>query len=121
MQGMSDQAPPGWYPEQQTGVQRWWDGTQWGASAMVVQPVPRIPLNSTAAASYWLGLFAFLIFLLWPVAMLAGGAAVVLGILGYREARRKRHRGTGYATWGVILGGLAFLFGLTATIVTIAG
>ena len=39
----SPQTPPGWYPDQ-SGQQRWWDGTQWGqvapsqVPAVVAQP-----------------------------------------------------------------------------------
>ncbi len=30
--------PPGWYPDPQ-GVNRWWDGTQWGQAAVTPTPV----------------------------------------------------------------------------------
>jgi uncharacterized Tic20 family protein len=30
--------PPGWYPDAQ-GVNRWWDGSQWGQAAAVPAPV----------------------------------------------------------------------------------
>jgi uncharacterized Tic20 family protein len=30
--------PPGWYPDAQ-GVNRWWDGTQWGQAAVTPTPV----------------------------------------------------------------------------------
>lgn len=36
---MSQQMPPGWYPDpSRPGTQRWWDGTEWGAEAVPLPP-----------------------------------------------------------------------------------
>lgn len=47
--GNGPAAPPGWYPDQVNGGQRWWDGTAWGPYA---PPEPRqLPLYPDARAA----------------------------------------------------------------------
>lgn len=41
----SPPVPAGWYPDPQTGHQRWWDGAQWGPFAPPANPMHQQPVQ----------------------------------------------------------------------------
>lgn len=49
---MSQNAPAGWYP-QQDGSERWWDGQAWSAHSRPVPPPPTAPMPSSHAAGIY--------------------------------------------------------------------
>lgn len=48
-------APPGWYPDPQTGQQRYWDGTSWAAGHAPVTVAPRGPMTDSEARQWAMG------------------------------------------------------------------
>jgi TM2 domain-containing membrane protein YozV len=49
---MSQNAPAGWYP-QQDGSERWWDGQAWSAHSRAVPPPPTTPMPSAHVAGVY--------------------------------------------------------------------
>lgn len=103
--GNGPSAPPGWYPDQVNGGQRWWDGTAWGPYA---PPEPRqlpfYPDARTATASEertWATWSHLGPLLMGVVAMLVTGGAlsiltfvfplIVMNTVGSRSARVRAH------------------------------
>lgn len=125
-------AAPGWYPDE-TGRQRWWDGSQWGgyaASPLVYAQVPqqvtivRAPTNGLAVASMVIGISATV--LSWTIILLfftvpASLIGLILGILGLNTARKMDGRGKGMAITGIVLCALPFVIGGILIIMSIAG
>lgn len=81
------------------------------APAVATTPVPG-PTNGLAIAALVVGIVAFISGWAPIWGLLAGGAAVVLGILGL-----KKPGGKGMAIAGIITGGLGALWGLVVTII----
>jgi TM2 domain-containing membrane protein YozV len=49
---MSQNAPAGWYP-QQDGSERWWDGQAWSAHSRPMPPPPTAPMSNTHVAGMY--------------------------------------------------------------------
>ncbi|MFF7332494.1 DUF4190 domain-containing protein [Streptomyces sp. NPDC008150] len=75
------------------------------------------PSNGMGVTAMVLGIVGIVLFCLWPVTPFIGAAAVVLGILGRRKARRGQATNGGQALAGIICGSVAFVIG--AAIVTL--
>lgn len=78
-----DKLPPGWYPEPNGVMQRFWDGRQWTEhTAPFVTPYPQSP---QAGRTYWSVLFAVvflgaaLALVLWPVRQDVAGTTISCG------------------------------------------
>jgi hypothetical protein len=110
--------PPGWHVEPTTGLNRWWDGANWGAyqqqaapSVVVLQSVPQ---NGFAIAALILGIWGFLTTAI-PlfIGLFVGGIpdilAIIFGILGIVRANKMGGKGLPLAVIGLVLGSLAFL------------
>ncbi len=118
----SQSPPPGWYPDPWgTSPRRYWDGAAWTGYTDSASPYASVattaktdPLRMVlpigrsgwAIVAGYLGLFSVL-FVFAPFALLAG-------VLGLREIKRKPElMGTGRAWFGIVMGGLfTILLGL---------
>ncbi|MDQ0810869.1 hypothetical protein QFZ63_002583 [Streptomyces sp. B3I7] len=89
--GYGPQAGPGAYP--------------WGG-------MPLAPQNGVSTASLVLGIITVVIFCLWPVSILLGVLAVILGIVGRRRAGRGESTNPGQALAGIICGAVGALLGV---------
>ena len=104
--------PAGWYYDQTSGRQRWWDGTQWTENFAVAAPAG--PTNGVAIAAFILGLVGFFLTPIpFFIGLFLGGLpallAVILGIVGITRAPAFGGRGLPLAVVGVVLGGLAIV------------
>lgn len=69
-----------------------------------------MPTNSLASWSFGLGLLSMaLLLLFWPASPLVALAAIVLGVLGIRAARRFEFGGEGRALVGIGYGAIALI------------
>jgi|GEM_PF-1248886 len=133
---MTQQHPAGWYDDG-SGQQRWFDGQTWTEQTRPVPPPTGMPLNENATAgsptgpslycyptgpvaspakglavaALTTGIVAFLTGWVPVWGILAGGAAVTLGVLALRG-----RQSTGLSITGIILGALAVLASLLTTI-----
>jgi hypothetical protein len=78
--------------------------------------------NACAVASLIVGLiglmFGLAMFILFPIALALGAAAIALGIIGRRKAAREPQAGKRtMATWGVVLGVATFACGVAGAVV----
>jgi hypothetical protein len=78
-----DQLPPGWYPEPNGVMQRFWDGREWTEhTAPFEAPYPE---SARAGRTYWSVLFAIIFLgaaaalILWPVHQDLAGSSVSCG------------------------------------------
>ena len=60
-------APPGWYPDPQTGAQRYWDGTQWTQHAPVAASGPVDPYANSKQLAMFAHLSALLTGFIGPL------------------------------------------------------
>jgi hypothetical protein len=95
--------PPGWYPDQ-TGNQRWWDGTQWGVYA----PAPTTRFSGVAIAGMILGILAILGSYVTGAVLLAAAGMLCSG-LGLTNTKGGAMRGRGFAITGWICSGVAVI------------
>ncbi|MBN9240763.1 MAG: hypothetical protein BGO97_13705 [Micrococcales bacterium 70-64] len=132
---------PGWYPDPQGSGERWWNGASWsdtrrGAAAAPPPPAARpdpyarpttvVPSGATVDLSQ--NRFALLAIILGFVGLFAsitGPAAIVLGLLGIRQARRLAAGGRplssiAIAAIGVVLGAIATVILITSIVAVIA-
>lgn len=105
--------PAGWYFDQSSGRQRWWDGSRWTEN-FAVAGTPAGPSNSAATASFVLGLIGFFLTPIpFFIGLFLGGIpallAVIFGIVGISRARPLGGRGLAFAIVGLVLGSLAVL------------
>jgi hypothetical protein len=82
-------------------------------------PPPAKPTNGLAVAALVVGLIALLICWVPVIGILAGLVALGLGIAGWVRASRTG-TGTGLAVAGTVLGGLAVIAGILATVVLVS-
>lgn len=110
---------PGWYPDRATpGVERWWDGTTWGAPTRppegLARPLPPLVLkNAPATAGMWLGIASLVV----NTFLVTSLAAIVLSALGLTRA--SRFTTAGYAPVGrtkAVLGLILAVLGAGGTV-----
>lgn len=108
-------AAPGWYPDPNTGQQRYWDGASWGPTApqqQYVQPSGN-GFAVTALVCGIIGAVLALIPLLFILGWALGLVALIFGILGWRKANSDPTAGKkGMAIAGTILGVVAIGLGI---------
>lgn len=123
-ENVSQSPPPaGWYPDN-SGRQRWWDGSQWTEH---YQPVPPVVLilqaNGYAIASMVLGITGFalsLTIILIVVAIPMAVVGFILGFIGLGNANRSGGRGRAQAITGIVLCGLPFVLWIIGSIMSLA-
>lgn len=84
-------------------------GYPWGA-------MPLGPQNGLSTASLVLGIISLVIFCLWPVAIILGVLAVILGFVGRRRAKRGESTNPGQALAGIICGAVGVVLGVTLVV-----
>jgi len=86
---------------------------------MTTPPPPAaagLPNSGKSLASMIVGIVAFLSCLYWFMALPGGIVAIILGVLGRRDAAAGTHSGGGMAMTGIILGAVAVILGLLGAI-----
>ncbi len=84
-------------------------GYPWGA-------MPLAPQNGVSTASLVLGIISLVIFCLWPVAIILGVLAVILGFVGRRRAKRGESTNPGQALAGIVCGAVGLVLGATLVV-----
>lgn len=112
--------PAGWYANPEGLGQRYWDGAAWTQHMNATPPPPQVaaptaavvqPTNGIALAALITGIAGALIGgamnILFFMGLALGATAFILGAIGRRREYRRK-----MATWGMLLGVLAFGFGI---------
>ncbi|MEY9953925.1 DUF2510 domain-containing protein [Leifsonia sp. EB34] len=131
--------PPGWYPDADTRLQRWWDGLRWTDSVRPLAPSAPVagppPSNGFATAALAAGIVAAAVVvlalatgggfdpLLALLTLLGVGLSVGLGIPALIRAGRlaPQRIGRARAIWGICLGGGALLGCVLAVVLVFGG
>jgi hypothetical protein len=84
--------------------------------------MPPTPNNGMGTASMVVGIISAIGFCMWPIAIIGGIVAVVLGVLARQKARRGEATNAGQALAGIICGsvGLALAIGMIVTLVLVS-
>jgi hypothetical protein len=78
--------------------------------------MPLAPQNGLSTASLVLGIISLVIFCLWPVSIILGVLAVILGFVGRRRAGRGESTNPGQALAGIICGAVGLVLGVTLVV-----
>ncbi|WP_234307643.1 MULTISPECIES: DUF4190 domain-containing protein [unclassified Streptomyces] len=78
--------------------------------------MPLAPQNGVSTASLVLGIISLVIFCLWPVAIILGVLAVILGFVGRRRAKRGESTNPGQALAGIVCGAVGLVLGATLVV-----
>ena len=114
----------GWYPdpENPSAARRYWDGEQWSESRAPVEAEASGPRNGMAVTAFVLGLVGAVLGLIiaviaYPIPLALGIAAVPLGLIARRRAKKNPGVGRkGLATWAVVLGLLSVTWGIIGAV-----
>jgi hypothetical protein len=127
------EAPPtpsgsaGWFPDPDnpTVSRRYWDGQHWTEHRAPVEAAASAataPSNGMAVTAFVLGLVGAVIGLIiaviaYPIPLMLGLAAVPLGLIARRRAKKNPAVGRkGLATWAVALGLLSVTWGIVGAV-----
>jgi len=84
-------------------------------------PHPVAPNNGTGTTAMVIGIVAAVGFCLWPLAIVLGVVAIVLGVIGSRRVRRGEATNEGQALTGIVCGVIGVLLGVAMLAVYVAG
>ena len=103
---VSPAMPAGWYPDPNTGVQRWWNGSEWGRFA--AGQTQTQGTNGLAIASLPLGIIGLILYPFFVCAVLA----TIFGAIGMKQARERSQGGRGLGIAGLVLGIIGIVAGV---------
>jgi hypothetical protein len=134
---LSNTQPPGWYPDPNGGPgQVYWDGQRWSSGPPAAPGQAAISPDALRAAmaenrSVWVtnglavwsliaGIVGFLLDFACGVGIGAAGLGVIVGYLAFNKSK-KTGQGRGLALSGLIVSGVAFVFGFIVLVVLFGG